>query len=321
MLEVRAVNTAPFRTADFVHQRKFERTVAIGCSAEARRVDVVAETDGEVFVVETGAEDDCVEQFTIIEAVGHTRPGAQLEGLVEATAVAQEEFERRTCIHLERRSLDEGNDARYETGFLRDHEFTARVECEFAVQRDVLVFERLVGTVEVTEGAAKIEIGVFTEHAEPKCTGRHVYKQEVRIVDVLARQVRVELTIAVVLAGPLQVGAVDAALAYTEIGAQHEVMRFFAIAAHFFGIRAGKARLQGCKLGSPGFIAPQSTAYTKIVVTSYCQFLVVRSRVGVVSVAFQNGSPLIAVIGYNPLVAVHYAGEGGVEVERAHVKL
>jgi len=320
-LEVGAVNAAALRTTNLVHQRELERTVAVGSRIEARRIDVVAEADGEIFVVETGAQDQRVHQFAIIEAVGHTCPRAQLESLVEAAAVAEQEFERSTGIHLERRALDEGHDAGQDACFFRDHKFAARVEGEFAVKRNVFVFERLVGAVEVAESAAKIEVGVFAEHAEPQGACRQIHEQEVRISDVLTRQIRVVLAIAVVLAGPLEVGAVDAALAHTEVGAQHEVVRFFAVATHFLGIRAGKAGLKRGKLGSAGFVTPQRAAYSEVVVAAYWQFLIVRCRIGVVSVAFQNGSPLVAVIGYNAVVAVHYTGKGGIEIERAHVKL
>jgi len=319
--EIRAVHTAPFRTADFIYQRKFERSIPIRSRIKARGVDVVAEADGKLFVIEARAEDQSIHQFAVGQFVCQTSPGADLEGLVVAAAVAEQEFEGVTCIYLPGWSLEEGYQAGHEAELLSRHKFTACMEGEFAVQRDVGVVERLIGTIQVAERTAEIEVVVFVEHAKPQCACGEVYEREVWVVDWFRRDVGIELAIAVVLAGPLQVRAVYAALADTQISAKYEVMGFFAIATHFFGIRSGQAPLQGCKFGSARFIAPKRAAYTEIVITANRNFLVVRSRVRIVSVIFQDRRPLVAVISHNAVVAIHHTRHSRVQIERALVKL
>jgi hypothetical protein len=256
-LEAWAVNATAFWATNLVNQRKFESAVAVGGGVEARRVDIVAETDGELLIVEAGAHDKGIHQFAGFQFVGHTRPGAQLEGLVVAAAVAEQEFERVTRIHLEGGALEEGYHARYQTETFADHKFTTRVEGEFAVERDVGRAERLVGPVQVAERAAEVEVVVFIKNAEPKQTGGHVEEQEVRVGDYffVAAGCAV-LALAVVLARPFERVAVDAALAHTQVGAEHQIVGFAAVAAHFFGIRAGQTRLQGGKFRFAGFISP-----------------------------------------------------------------
>lgn len=320
-LEIRTVNTALLRSADFVHQREFEGAVTIGSRVQARRVDVVAESDIELFVVELGAQDQCVHQFTIVEAVGQTRPCADLECLVVAAAVAEQEFEGVTHVYLPRWALEERHYARYHTEFATVHKFTTCVEREFGVKRNALVFKRLVGAVQVAECTAEIEVVIVAQYAEPQCACGEVDEQEARVVDHVARKGRIEHAVAVVLLRPLQVGAVDAAVAQAYVGAQHEVVRFLAGTAHFFGIRARQACLNCSEFGSAGFVAPQGTADTEVVVTAYRQTLVIGNRIGVIRVFLEDRCPLVAVIGYQTVVAVHHTGQGRVQIERALIEL
>lgn len=320
--EVGAVNAAAFRSADFIHQRELECAVAIGGCVQARGIDIVAEADSKLLVVETGAKDEGIHQFAGFEFVGYTRPNTQLEGLVVAAAVAQEKFERVAGIHLERRALEKRHDTRYQAHALANHKFAAGVESKLAVQRNILVVERLVGAVEVAECAAKVEIIVFVEDAEPHDTGRHVEEHKVRIVDGLGSTAGSAIVaVVVVLARPFQGSAVDAALAHTQVGAKYQVMGFAAVATHFLGIRAGQAPLQGSKFRFAGFIPPEGAAHAEIVITAYRNFLVVRSGIRIVGILFQHGRPLVAVVGHDTLVAVHHTRHGRVEIERAHVKL
>ena len=93
ILEIGAVNATAFWATNLVQQRKLEGTVAIGCIAEARCIYVVAETKGELLIVEACAEDNCIHQFALIEFVRYARPSTQLECLMVATAVAQQKLE------------------------------------------------------------------------------------------------------------------------------------------------------------------------------------------------------------------------------------
>lgn len=319
--EIRAVNTAFLRSAYLVNHGELERTIAVGSRVQARCIDVVTEADVELFVVETSAQDQCVHQFAIVEAVGQTRPGAKLECLVVAAAVAEQEFEGVTHIHLPRWALEESNNTRYKTEFPAVHKFTTCVEGKFGVERDVLFFKRLVGAVEVAECAAEIEIVVVAQYAEPQRACRQVDEQETRVVDHIRRKRRVEYTVAVVLLRPLQVGTIDTAVAKTYVGAQYQVVRFFAVSAHFFGIGARQARLNGSEFGSACFVAPQRTTDSKVVVAAYRKFLVVRNRVGIVSIFLEDRSPLIAVVGHQAVVTVHHTGERRVQVEGALIEL
>lgn len=319
--EIRAVNAAFLRSADLVDQREFEGTVTIRSRVEARSIDIVTESDIELFVVETGAEDDSVHQFAVVEAVGQTCPGADLECLVVAAAVAEQELEGVTYVHLPRRTLEEGHDTGYHTEFTAVHEFTARMEGEFGIQRNVLVFERLVGAVQVAECTAEVEVVVVAQYAEPQGACREVDEQEARVADHIRRKGRVEYAVAVVLLRPLEVRAVDAAVAEAYVGAQYEVVRFFAVATHFFGIRTRQTRLDRCELGSARFIAPQRTADTEVVVTAYRQFLVVGNGIRVVRIFLEDGSPLVPVVRYQTVVTVHNARQSRIQVERTLVEL
>ena len=98
-------------------------------------------------------------------------------------------------------------------------------------------------------------------------------------------------------------------------------MRFFAIPTHFFGIRARKTGLDGGKLRGASLVAPKRTAYSKIIIAAHRQFLIVRSRIGVVGAIFQNGRPLVAVVRYQAVVAIHHASQSRIKVERALVEL
>ena len=257
ILEVRAVHTAALWAANLVDQRKFKRAVAVGSRTQVGCVDVVAETNREAFVVETGAQDQGVHQLAVVEAVGNTRPGTQLEGLLVAAAVAQQELEGVTGVDLKGGALEERHHTWYQTEFAGYRKLTTRVEGELAVQRNAHVaVERLVGAVQVAEGTAKVEVVVLIKHAEPQSASGEVDKHEVWIVDYATCQSKVNPAIAVVLAGPLQVGAVDAALAHAEVGTQRQVVRLAAVSAHFFGIRTGKPGLEGGKLGCASLVAP-----------------------------------------------------------------
>lgn len=321
ILEVRAVHPAAFGSADLVHQRKFEGAVTVGCRVEAGGVDIVAKADGKLLVIKAGAEDESVHEFTAFQFVGDTRPGTQLEGLVVAAAVAQQEFERVAGIHLEGGALEEGNHTRNQAETLGYHKFTACVEGELAVQRDILVAEGLVCPVQVAVSAAEVQVVVFIKNAEPQNACRHIKEQEVRVVNDFARLVRVVTTLTVVLARPAQSGAVDAALAHTDVGAENQVVRFAAVAAHFFSIGARHASLQRSEFGFAGLVAPQGTTQAKIIIAADSQLLIIGSRVGIVGILPQNGRPLVAVVRYNTVVTVHHAGHCRVQVERAHVEL
>lgn len=166
-LETWAVNATAFWATNLVNQRELERAIAVGGREQARSVDVIAETDVELLVVEAGAHDNSVHQLLVVELVGETCPQTKLEGLVVATAVAEQELEGVTHVHLPGWTLEEGHHTWAEAKLLRWHKLTTRVEGEFAVKRDVLVLERLVSTVQVAESTAKVEISVLVEHAEP----------------------------------------------------------------------------------------------------------------------------------------------------------
>lgn len=98
-------------------------------------------------------------------------------------------------------------------------------------------------------------------------------------------------------------------------------MRFFAVAAHFLGIRARNACLNGCKFGRTGFVAPKCATHTKIIVATNGYFLVVTGRVGVVGVVLKDGCPLVAVVRYHPVVAIHHAGQSRIQVQRTLIEL
>lgn len=269
ILEARAVNAATLRTTDFVDEREFKGTVTVGSCEQARGVDIIAETDVELLVIKAGANDNGIHQLFVRELVGHTRPEAKLEGLVVAAAVAQQELEGVTYVDLPGWALEERNDARAETELLAWHKLTACVEGEFAVKRDIGVLKGLVGTVQVAERTAKVEVGLLAEYAEPQYTCRHVGKEEAFILNDIAGKVLIEPAVAIMLAWPLKVGAVDAAVAQAEVGAEHEVVRFFAVSTHFLGIRARNTGLDGGKFRGARFVAPQGSAQTKVIVAAH----------------------------------------------------
>ena len=88
-----AVNATVLRAADFVNERKFKRAVRIRGRAEARRIEVVAESEREIFVIKTGGKDERVHQIAFFELVRNARPDARLERLVAAAVVAEQEFD------------------------------------------------------------------------------------------------------------------------------------------------------------------------------------------------------------------------------------
>lgn len=164
-LEIGTVHAATLWAADFVHERKLECAVAIGGREQARSVYVVAEADGKLLIIEACAQNERIHQFALFQFVGNARPSTDLEGLVVAAAVAQEEFERVAQIDLERRPLEEGDEARNNADFLSNHFFAADVEREFTIERDVfLVAERLIGAVQVAKCAAEVEIGIVAQN-------------------------------------------------------------------------------------------------------------------------------------------------------------
>lgn len=321
ILEAWAVNATAFWTTDFVDEREFKRTITIGCSKQARGVDVIAETDVELLIIEACAYDKRIHQLLVAEFVGNTCPQTKLECLVVTAAVAQQELEGVTYVHLPRWTLEEGHYAWAKAKLLSSHELTTSMEGEFAVQWNVCVFERLVCTIQVAECAAKVKVSVFVKYAEPQYASRKISKKETWIRDYFSRKLFVETAISIMLAWPLEVVAFDATVAQANVGAEHEVVCFFAVSTHFFGIRARKTGLNGCKFRSTGFVAPKGPAHSKIIVATNRQFLIVRSRVRVVSAVFQNGSPLVAIVRYQTVVAVHYASHRRVKVERALVEL
>lgn len=320
-LEAWAVNATAFWATNLVNQRELERAIAVGGREQARSVDIVAETDVELLVVEAGAHDNGVHQFLVVEFVGETCPQTKLEGLVVATAVAEQELEGVTHVHLPRWTLEESHHTWAEAELLRWHKLTTCVEGEFAVERNILVLERLVGAVQVAECTTEVEVSVLVEHAEPQHTCRKVGEEETWVSDYFAIELAIETTIAIVLARPLQVVAFDATVAQTDVGTEYKVVRFFAVSTHFLGVRARKTGLDGGKFGSTGFVAPKCAAYAKIIVATHRQFLIVRSRIGVVGAIFQDRSPLVAVVGDQAVVAVHHTRHGRVEVERTLVEL
>lgn len=54
-IETWAVNASAFRSTNFVDQREFKRAIAVGGCEQAWSVDVVAEADIELLIVEAGA--------------------------------------------------------------------------------------------------------------------------------------------------------------------------------------------------------------------------------------------------------------------------
>lgn len=244
-----------------------------------------------------------------------------MERLVVAAAFAQEEFEGVTHIHLPRRALEEGNSAGSQPETRGHQEVATSVEGEFAVERDVLIQERLVGAVQVAEGTAKVEVLVGTQHAVPQSTRSQVNKPEAGVRNRLRRAHRGVINTAAGLGRPLEVRAVDAALARAQIGTYHQEVGFFAIAAHLFSIRTRQTRLNGRKLGRTGFVAPNRSAQAEIIVTAGGYLLVVRDVIGIISVAFQHRRPLVAVVSRQTVGAVHHTRQGGVQVQRAHVEL
>lgn len=97
------------------------------------------------------------------------------------------------------------------------------------------------GAVQVAERSTEVEVGFFAEYAKPTTPLRRLQK-ETRVINDFTHELAIKTAIAIVLAGPLQVVAFDAAVAQADVGAEHEVVRFFAVATHFFGIRTGKMR-------------------------------------------------------------------------------
>lgn len=327
-LEIRAVNTAALGSADFVHQREFEGTVAVRCRIQAGCVDIVAEADSELLVVEAGAGDNCVEQFAIAEAVSHTSPDTELECLIVAAAVAEQELEGVTYVHLPGRALEEGYNTRAETELLSNHEFATSMESELAVKRNtdavtclIIAIERLVCAVQVIESTTEVEVGIRAEYTEPERTGRQIHEDETRIVNEFLRLGFVVLAISVILAWPAEIAHVDAAVAHTEVCTQNEVVGLLAVATHLLGIRTRSAQLGSGELGGTCLVAPECSAHAEIVVAAYRNLLVIAGRIGIVGIVFQNGGPLVAVVGNEAVITVHHASHRRIEVQRTLVKL
>ncbi len=235
-LETWAVNATAFWATNLVDEREFECSVAIGGSEQARSVDIITETDIKLLIIETCAYDDSIHQFLVVQLVGKTRPQTKLEGLIVAAAVAEDEFERVTHVHLPGWALEEGYHTRVEAKLLAGHELTTSVESKFAVKRNVCALKRLVRTVQVAERTPKVKVRVLVEHAEPQYPCRKISKKEAWVVNDIPLKLVVKTAIAVVLARPLEVVALDAAIAQAHIGAEHEIVCFFAVATHFLGI-------------------------------------------------------------------------------------
>ena len=123
------------------------------------------------------------------------------------------------------------------------------------------------------------------------------------------------------LAWPLKVVAFDATVAQTDVGAEHQVVCFFAVAAHFLGVRARNACLDGGKFRRTSLVTPKCTAHTEIVITTHRKLLIIRSGVSVVGAIFQDRRPLVAVVSHQTLVAIHYACHCRVKVQRALIEL
>ena len=320
-LEAWAVNATAFRTTDLVDKREFERAITIGGREQARSVDVVAEADVELLIIEAGAYDQGIHQFLVVQFVRNTRPETELESLVVATAVAEQELEGVTHIHLPGWTLEESNHPWVKTELLAGHELTTCVEGELAVKRNVCILERLVGAVQVVECTSEVEAGFFAEYAEPQHPCRKVGEEETRVSDGFADQVAVKSAIAIVLAWPLKVVAFDATVAQADVGAKHEIVCFFAVASHFLCVRARETCLNGGKFRGAGFVAPKGAAHSEIVVATYRKFLIVGCRIRVVGAVFENRRPLIAIIGYQAVVAIHHTSHGWIKIKRALVEL
>lgn len=89
LLEVRAVNAAFFRTADFVNHRKFESPLRVTGGSQAGDVDIVAEAKGKVIVIKLGGKDEGIRGETFLEVVGQTHPSPQLKRLGTGSGIAQ----------------------------------------------------------------------------------------------------------------------------------------------------------------------------------------------------------------------------------------
>lgn len=79
LLELRTVNTFTLATTDFVLQGELKAAVTIGSGAQGAGVEVVAEAKGKLFVIEAGAQDQCIGQHARVVAVADARPKTNLE--------------------------------------------------------------------------------------------------------------------------------------------------------------------------------------------------------------------------------------------------
>lgn len=132
--EAGAVYTPALRAADLVDQGEFEGSVIITCRHQVGDVDVIAEADAEIVVVETCGEDKCIHKHTGFDLISHTYPGSDLECRVGAAVAGEQEFHTCAGIDLEGRPLPHGNHTgdQAETG--AGHEVATCMEGIAAVQ-------------------------------------------------------------------------------------------------------------------------------------------------------------------------------------------
>ncbi len=295
--------------------------MAVTCGSQFRDVDVVAEAEGEVLVVESGGEDDGIYEHALSQSVRDAHPATELEGLVVASVAAEQEFEAGAGVQFERRALRHGDDAGHEADAVSNHKLTTGMADEAAVEvinYAVVGIERLVGAIEVVESGTEVEVVVFVEDGEPQHAGGHIGEDEVVEEGFIFEggEGGVVAPFAIVLQRPAQAQEVEAALGDASFGTYDQVVCFVAIATHFFAVGEGQFAGEGFEFGFAGFIAPEGSSYAEVVVATDGQALVVRSGIGIVGEGFQHAGPLVSVIGGEAHVAVHHARHGGIEVQR-----
>lgn len=121
---------------------------------------------------------------------------------------------------------------------------------------------------------------------------------------------------AVMLSSPTKVDEVNASLSKAKLGSGDEVRGAGAGTCHTLAVGSGNFTGHGGESRLTGAVAPKGATYAEVVVATCSDPLVVRYRIGVISIGPQHGRPLVAIVGHKAAVTVHYPCHGGVEVER-----
>lgn len=170
-LELGAVYAAANRATNFIDEGELKAAVAVGSRAQLRHVDVIAEAEAEVVVVEAGRQDGCVVEYAGLNFVGDAGPETKLERLAALGAGCglKQELEAGAGIDLEGGALAHDNHAGHDAEATTEEELAAAVYGEAAVEEILVVaVERLVGAVEVMERAAEVEAVVLVEDHKPE---------------------------------------------------------------------------------------------------------------------------------------------------------